>query len=396
MKKNIVIIAGLAMLSTNAFASKARMEALGQDSRLGSNYISDSRSIFRNAASLNNMKNYLVTEWGAGAVADTTTAPRAEGGFFREMGAFAYGLYLGNGVSSARYTGAGATTNLFLDHQNPLDLFISGDMGVKWGAKLHYANSKDEVTTAGVSKKNSAFGLGFGAEQGDLEGYLNLDLSDKSEGATVAGDVWENKPGVTVGGSYKYSGMTFFASYVMTKEDVTAGSGSTLGGVSRVSGTGNTIAAGATVSQKSNTITLGAGRIHEINPTSRIFTDAKLVLLRSEISGSSTATTNGKTTTNTLPLTIGMEAEATSWLTLRGSIHQNVIVGETKNTAGKKVSAANSTTVDTGVTLNFGKLKLDGTIGTTPNARQGGTLGAREGVLATDNLMSRVAASYSF
>ncbi|MBY0412824.1 MAG: hypothetical protein K2Q18_01600 [Bdellovibrionales bacterium] len=96
MKRNVLVIAGLAVLSTNAFASKARVEALNQDSVRGSEYISDSRNIFRNPAHLNTMSNYLVTEWGTAASTDSQTAPRAEGGFFRETGSFNYGLYLGN------------------------------------------------------------------------------------------------------------------------------------------------------------------------------------------------------------------------------------------------------------------------------------------------------------
>ncbi len=37
MKRNVLVIAGLAVLSTSAFASKARIEALGQALRTPSN-----------------------------------------------------------------------------------------------------------------------------------------------------------------------------------------------------------------------------------------------------------------------------------------------------------------------------------------------------------------------
>ncbi len=141
MKKNVLVIAGLAVLSTNAFASKARMEALGQGN--ASFYIQDSRSIFINPAMVNETKNYVVTEWGTSVTAgtDTNQAPRAEGGFFREMGTFSYGLYLGNNSSAQDHSGAGAT---YLRQSNAMDLFIGGDMGMKWGAKVHYAGGKDD------------------------------------------------------------------------------------------------------------------------------------------------------------------------------------------------------------------------------------------------------------
>ena len=91
MKKSVLIATGLAVLSTSAYATKARMSALGQDEGLGSYYMGDTRNVFRNPADLNYTKNYMVAEWGQ----DAGTA-NAEGGFFRELGAFNYGVYLGS------------------------------------------------------------------------------------------------------------------------------------------------------------------------------------------------------------------------------------------------------------------------------------------------------------
>ena len=393
MKKTLVI-AGLAVLSTSAFASKARMEALGQGSY--SYYLNDSRSVFLNPAALNDMKNYVVTEWGAAQQADLTTSPRAEGGFFREMGSFAYGLYLGNN-GAARTVGS---TGKFLDHQNAMDLMLAGDMGMKWGARLHYANSKDESASTAhpVNAKNSALGLGLGLSHGDMEAYTNITLSDKSEGAAVAGDIWKRKPGFQVGGSYKWSGMTYFADYNSTNEEVTAGSAALTSAT--LGSTLTLIATGTTATHKTSDITVGAARVHEVNPGARIMTDAKLVLSSEEIGGSSNTTVNGKVKTTTLPVTIGMEADATSWLTLRGNVHQNVILGSTKSIAGKTTTIANSTTVDAGATLNFGKLKVDGSIGNTgagnTYTETNGKVTSKTGVLSTSNLLTRVGVTYMF
>lgn len=365
MKRNVLVIAGLAVLSTSAHASKARVEALGQDSVRGSEYISDSRNIFRNPALLNQTKNYLVTEWGTARTADSQVAPRAEGGFFREMGSFNYGLYLGNNNGAARPEAT------FLMPDNALDLFLSGDMGVQWGARLHYANSKDETT---IAKKNSAFGLGLGVVAGDAEAYLDLDLSDKSTGGTVAGDTWKLKPSYLVGGSYKWSSVTFFANYEATKTDSTVASVMT--------------------TRKSSVIQVGAGRVHEINPTARIVTDAHVSIANYTNRLADGTVSSGKTKVNTLPVTLGFEADATSWLVLRGAVSQNVILNDTKNTAGKKTTPA-STNVNAGATLNFGKLKVDGVIGTTSTT--GGRAAADEtGVLSTNNLLTRVGVTYWF
>jgi hypothetical protein len=370
MKMNVLVIAGLAVLSTNAFASKARVEALGQDSVRGSHYIADSRNVFRNPAALNETKNYLVTEWGGQADSDAVNAPRAEGGFFREMGAFNYGVYLGNdGEENAQRIADG-----FLAQDNALDLFIAGDMGVKWGARLHYAGSKDEAAVAGLEKKNTAFGLGLGVVAGAMEAYANVDISDKSKGAAVAGDEWKLKPSYLVGGSYTWTDYTFFASYENRKADENL--------------------AGTATTYKQSEIVVGAGRTMEINPTARVFGDIQL-----NMATDTNQTAVGKTKENTLPVTVGMEADATSWLTLRGSVSQNVFLNETKNPAGQKVTNKNSTNVAAGATLNFGKLKVDGLIGTTDGLRTGGvstTNNTNTGTLTTDNLMTRVAVSYWF
>jgi hypothetical protein len=225
-----------------------------------------------------------------------------------------------------------------------------------------------------------------------MEGYVNLALSDKSTGAKVIGDEWNRKPGVNVGGSYKFSGMTFFADYSSTNEEVKGAAGSDI-----TVAAGGTLTAGTagTITHKTSDIAFGAAKVHEVNPGARVISEARLVLSSNEVGGSVTTTQNGKVNTTKLPVTFAMEADATSWLVLRGSVSQNVILGETKSIAGKKRTIADSTAVNGGATLNFGKLKVDGVIGTTSNDRTA-TVAANKGVLATDNLMTRVGVTYSF
>lgn len=370
--KRVLVIAGLAVLSTNAFASKARLEALSGNNGAANRYISDEANLFRNAATINTHKNFVVTEWGAGAHADSQVAPRAEGGLFREAGALAYGLYLGNnGVTNGR-TGAAAS---FLSQDNALDLFLGGDAGLQWGARLHYASTKNEPATGvAFTKKNTAFGLGLGVVSGAAEAYANVNLSDKSEGGTLAADEWKQKPTFTVGGSYNWSGYTFFGEFGNGKIEQTLNAAKT--------------------TEKDTDVTVGVGRIMEINPTARVIADASFVydLNKEEATGTTTKTKN-----MTMPITIGFEAEATSWLTLRGSVGQNVILNNKKveatGAAVQKTTNANTTTVNGGATLTFGKLAVDGLIGTTSST---GTAGSKTGVLSTSNLLSRVGVTYNF
>lgn len=369
MKKSALVIAGLALVSTNAFASKARLEALSANNGAAGLYVSDKGNLFRNAATINTHKNFVVTEWGTKGTAtgdDDKVSPRAEGGFFKDAGSLAYGLYFGNDGEDNSRNDAGIPTS-FLRQDNALDLFIGGDAGLQWGARLHYANSKDEPT-GGIKRKNTAFGLGLGVVMGAAEGYANVDISDKSEGNSaaggLAGDQYKAKPSFTVGGSYEWSGYTFFAEFSNAKADMTLGT--------------------AKATAKDTEIRVGAGRIWEINPTARVLADASIV---SSTEKEEAGGTTDKTKNLLLPVTFGFEADATSWLTLRGSVGQNVILNNKKveGTGAGKSTNANTTTVNAGATLNFGKLAVDGAIGTT-----------KAGSLNTDELLSRVGVTYNF
>ena len=111
MKKQIAIAMGLAVISGSAFATKARLEALGED-QYGSQFISDNRNVFLNAATVNFHKDLVYMEFGSsdstGSHAfegvtlgtetdqDLSASPKAEGGFFKASGNMVYGVVFGN------------------------------------------------------------------------------------------------------------------------------------------------------------------------------------------------------------------------------------------------------------------------------------------------------------
>jgi hypothetical protein len=388
MKKHVIIATGAALLSTSAFATKARMTALGQDANRGSQYVQDSRNVFRNAANVNSMNNYVVTEWG--------NATDAEGGFFRSTGSLAYGLYMG----SARPTGLQAfdtTANPIttdVDAYNPgnqLDLFLAGDAGFQWGVRLNYQGGTDEnpdSTTVADENKRSAFGLGLGATFGDLSVYTNLSLSAKAEeireGAGNNKEV-KGKLGLNLGAAYNWQNLTFHADFASNKAERTLQDNVTTGEYAYTD------------------ITVGVAQTHEISSTAMVFM---------ALDYSNTKWENNNLTINTAAnlqapapnsgaelsrsrarATIGFETDATSWLTWRGSVAQNILIGSTElditpanvNVNGKKQVIEDSTTVAAGASLTFGKLVVDGTLGSVV----GGTLNA-------NNFFSNVAVSYWF
>lgn len=360
MKKHVIIATSAALLSTSAFATKSRMTALGQDDDRGSQYLNDTRNKFRNAAHVNNMNNYVVTEWGADG--------DASGGLFRDSGNFAYGLYFNdqNNNFQDRLTvdadDNGDDDVAFEDQTNRLDLFFGGDAGVQWGARVHYASSEDETD----STENSALGLGFGVLMGDLSAYANLDLTDESEGTTdITGgsvngtdsDKFEADLGLNLGVAYDWNNWTFHADYDKTGNETTV--------------------AGDKSESEDTAITVGAAQVHEISSTSMVFTALDYENVKEDDDGT-------ETKTNRLVARVGFEADATSWLTWRGSLSQNVFIGDSE-VGGNTDTERDTTDVNAGASLTFGKLMVDGRIGTKT-----------DGSLNLDEVMTDVAVSYWF
>ncbi len=327
MKKHVVL-ATAALLSTSTFASMARMSALGQGDR-GSHYLADTRNAFMNPATLNETKNYIVTEWGA------STAGAGQGGFAKEMGGFVLGAYMNSGLHNQTPGSA------FLNHEPGLDFFFAGDAGIQWGARLHYSGNSSTPKT-GVKKTHSALGLGLGMAMGDIKAYANLDLSDVSKGDTVDGDEWKADLGMNLGADYKMGDLAFYADYDSTgyKKNIV----------------------GVTNNAKSSTSTynVGVAKITAISASSVMVFDLSVhgEGTKSTAEGSTTET---KTSKFALPLKVGFETMATSWLNIRGAVAQPLLGSETDASENKTSKA--TTSVLAGATLNFGKLHFDGSLG---------------------------------
>lgn len=380
MKKSLLIATGLVLLSTSAFATKTRMTSLGQDTARGSHYIDDTRNVFMNPAHAGSTTNYVTTEWG-------TAGSTAEGGFFKEAGSFNYGVYM-NDQSDSQNNIADATSNGYagvagfgnagvVDRSDNLDLFFAGDMGFQWGARIGYSASKNKGTTVSAQEqKHGSMSLGAGAVFGDIEGSVNFVIKDKYENTTNAsttesGKVEADNMDINLG--YNWGNWTFYGMYEAKGVDFTSG---------------------ATKSETSrNTIMVGAGHTHEVSSTARIYTDVTYNMAKSEdkLAG---ATLAQELKTNNLKVNLGFEVDANSWLTLRGSVRQNVLIDSTKTKAATAAALesdvnGSSTAYNAGATLNFGKLKVDGNIGT-------GTGAGAVGDLSTDALLTEVAVHYWF
>ena len=119
-----------------------------------------------------------------------------------------------------------------------------------------------------------------------------------------------------------------------------------------------------------------------------------------------------------IPVTLSYEARANEWLTLRGSVIQNLYgkkdnkgltagtdltttaVGVVSATYGAngKATISNSNEVNAGATLTFGQLAIDGLIGTTSSTGvDESTAGnGKKGVLSWSNLVTKAGLTYKF
>ncbi len=380
MKKQIAIALGLAVLSTGAFASKARVEALGQDAN-GSLYLDDARNIFLNPAQLNYHKDFVTLELGntnqetaMTADIDSASTPKAEGGIFKSQGNMVYGIYFGaesNTANNLRFAAMGADV---VSEQNNIDLFIAGDAGVQWGARLTYGKFEDNQQASGANEKSSSVRLALGAITGDLEGYLNLGIDGDAEGAN----------GAELNGKTSYD---FGIVYNMNGIDL-------MGSIQSIGAED-----GMKKEFKATNFRVGVAKKHRLNDKASAWISAFYRRDKSDndfvFTAAAAPEDSGEVKSTYIPVVIGIETQVKDWLTLRGSVTHELF-GTTANDDGDKATRANSTTVAAGASLTWGDLSVDGMIGNTDGATTGNNTATGNGTLRTDSLLSRVSLTYKF
>lgn len=343
--KQLLVIA-IALASTNAFASRARVQSLGNSA-----HITDTQSIYSNPAKMFLMGDFVSLESGKTATNTNPSAANAndnaEGTLVRSMGDAKMGLGLGHKSENASGFGLRAILGVgdVTEQQNPLELSYgmkSGDM--TWAGTLVYSNLNDKQQEI----KESSMGVRLGALTGAWDFALGLGL-----GNTVEDKVNDKEFKGTIG-------VSLYAGYVMNSmyyygEVVLAGAKA------------ETQSTGAETNKVDQTkITVGA--IESIKKDgNEFFYGAKLVSTMFKDDGSSLTTDDVERDSLVLPVTVGLEAEATSWMTLRGSLTQNVLISNSKTETGGATTAetapgTNTTVAAIGAGLKFNKITVDGTL----------------------------------
>ena len=340
MKKLLVIAVALA--SVNAFATRARVTALGN-----SPHLVDTQTVYTNPADIFGLGDYVTLE--TGLTTGTTSSDQAEGMVVRTMGDAKMGLSLGHQSENASTWGLRPAA--FGNQQNPVEFTYgakSGDMN--WAATLVYSNYNDKTAAGATVAKESSMGVRLGARANNWDASLRLGLANTAE--LGAGNKFTGTLGLGAKLGYQMDSLYWFGDVTSVGYKVES-------------------AAGVETTKLSDT-QLEVGVMTSVKKDgSEMFYGAKYAM---QTTSETVASPEGKITNSTLPVWIGLEVDAASWLTLRGSVTQTVLIdslkteGTSLGTAQELAPGANNTVVAAGAGLKFNKITVDGTLQATAAA----------------------------
>lgn len=368
------MVAALISMSAPAMASKARSSALG-----GSHTVAtDVQYIFENPQKMWDLGDLATFEFGGtgttyalgtgAATASASTTANAEGGFLRSSGSSKWGAYVGHQSSGYMYmttvtTNLGVAVGQHLQRmENPLNVFYgfkAGDMNV--GFNAYYASSEHKTgTTTAEHNKKSAMGVAAGMGNDKWNAGLVLGLAAKAE------ETEGTNPEVFKAGM----NAKLAAEFALNEEMVAFGSVTNLAGKHNATGS-------ATDDLDFEALQL------EVGVESKVKSDMVHFFYGAAIQNSTaknkvTGASLEKVEKMIMPVYFGLEADAASWLVLRSSLKQNVLLASTKfsstTTTSDGSNSDDSTEATVGAGLKFGKLMFDGTL----SAQTAGKLSATD------------------
>lgn len=380
------ILASL-LVGSNALASIARQATFGSQPvfttagsgvtntvATGSLWYDDDYNVFYNPSYINDNKNYVTVNKGI------------EGGFFKgEFENFAYGVYFNRGGgaggvnANSRLMAPGFTpraaligaTATALATQRPIDIFIGGDTGVKWGFRATWAYNRNQLAgsnpnNADAEISNRYWNFAFGAQVMGFEPFIGATLFSKYQNDITTQRTKADLEEFNAGFRYKYEGWTPYFVYKKYKEQ------------------GTPVAAPAQLSTRTHTYGVGVGHDTKVADGVHVLKHIGFFLNTVEddtaaaaatVAGQAGPDTNRDYKDYVLPMNVALEAEATSWLTLRAGVTYDFINNRKFATTSKAAnpnpaalsdknqSQAGTTTFRLGSTFKFGKLHLDSAFG---------------------------------
>ena len=290
------------------------------------------------------------------------------------------------GVTGANTIAATALlgNNLFIYPDKQIELFFAGESSMNWGLSVLWAGNNTRAS--GLEKTSSVFGARLGIESGALQFFTTVGISSSSKVNSGAfNPEVKGKVSVDAALTYAMDAWTTFAKFSTWGSDIG-------------------LTSAASLQNRNTMFGLGLGYKHEASKTVTMFSRVEADYQTTSNEG--TAGLPGVKAWD-VPVVMGAEAAALSWLTVRGSI-SHVLLGQQMGSPTDKSarnSLAGTTTVAAGLGLTFGDVAIDGLVATTgatnPNVASGAPgLGTAPGSDNTfgfgDAMLSRISMTYSF
>lgn len=348
--KKILLIALVGLFANNAMASKARLQALGQTTNTingfsfvhdGSLLLKDNRNIFLNPAQAAGMNNSFNFEMGSTNTYAFSTV-NAEGGLIYDFEGGKLGFQLGRRTDITRTmstTPAGGASTL-LPPKDSVDVIFAQGRGQSWGLGFHYGDAKNDPAGAGDQKASELVLMG-GMVKDRMEFFAHLGVIATAED-TAAGSL------------EKFEGKSY----------IKAGMGYQIDNVAKVTGSvfkngyDYTTVGGTRTEVSTLTLDVRYNRVHKPKNDLMFFYGGGLT----NVSGDSTTTgTKTDLTAQQIPLFLGIEGSATSWMDLRASVTQAILLNTIKRGTETQHNP-NTTTIGTGATLKFNNFSVDAVI----------------------------------
>ena len=367
--KNLLALA-IVLSSVSAFATRARVTALGNSPHLIDVALSSPDQVFGLGDSLTVESGATTTTLTAlPATTPTrlsTNTANAEGTLYKSMGAGKLGLALGHQDTLVNTMRRSAVTAIpaIKAQQNPLEVSYSMNIADLVGSAGIIYSNYDKKSPA-PTEKESTMGVRLGVSNSMFYGNVKLLVADKYETPTVE---YKGKMGIDLKG-----GMNF---------------GETLSAHANIVSFGyKTSAAGTDTSDVE-------GMLISVKLVDAVKKDGNNFFYGVGLSTVSTKQKIGaenKGSTLNLPLIIGLEATANSWLTLRASVQQDVLLSNEKTEVAGTASSEtnpglNTTTYAAGASFAFNKISIDGTL----------TNGAGNQTINGTDLLGMVGLTYNF
>lgn len=324
MHRNLLVISsalGLVMsflVASQAHASKARLTALQF-----ADFWRDNQNIFNYPQYASDLGQYATFELGpTGTMA---TGVHAEGGFARKTSEGIMGIYFGhyNTTLNTLYTGAGVG-----QQNNPFFLYYAKG---NWGAGLNFSFSDIKSTT------NKEFSIGgtWGYKGSSFDFGSNLTVYSKSETGAVNAKIL---PSLELDINTTKSTCKWYGQGIVARTDV--------GGATDTS------------------FALRGGvqdHLFKLGEKGTFFYGTELGY-----------TKRGTAKNLNLPIYLGIEADVTTWATVRGALSQTLI-GFIDAGTGTKDLNTNSTLATLGAGFKTGNFELDGLLAAGTSGAINGT-----------------------